>query len=105
MSKNEKGAYRVGVAVLPLLRRCLGLNHELNKPVAGIVGYCQFLLDDKESLKPQQILSIEEIRDCAIEIQKTLEEVSAEKASLAKKMDLKALEEDIAKAADPKATD
>lgn len=105
MTKDEKGAYRVGVAVLPLLRRCLGLNHELNKPVAGIVGYCQFLLDDKDTLKPEQVLSVEEIRDCAIKIQKILEELSAEKAELAKKMDLKALEQKVAQALDPKAAD
>ena len=105
MTQEEKGAYRVGVAVLPLLRRCLGLNHELNKPVAGIVGHCQFLLDDKDKLKPEQTLTVEEIRDCAIQIQTILEELSAEKANLSEKMDLKAIEQDMVGESDTKATD
>lgn len=105
MTEDKKGAYRVGSAVFPLLKRCLDLNHEFNKHVAGIVGYCQFLLDDRERLQPDQRLSIEEIRDCAIKIQATLDELSAEKATLAKEMDLRTLDEKTTGSAGPKATD
>ena len=105
MSEDEKGAYRVGVALLPLLRRCLSLNRELNKPVAGIVGYCQFLLDDKNRLQPEQRLSVDEIRDCAIKIQTILEEIAAEKANLAKEVDLGTFEEAATKTTEFKVTD
>ncbi|UCG63051.1 MAG: hypothetical protein JSV52_07155 [Candidatus Zixiibacteriota bacterium] len=92
MTHNQKGAQGINQAVLPILRRCLALSKELNNPVAGIVGYCEFLLDTSESLTAGQRLSIEEIRDFAVKIQTTLEELAAEKAALAKKIDITALE-------------
>ncbi len=105
MTKDEKGAQGINKAVLPLLRRCLGLNKELNNPVAGIVGYCEFLLDGSDSLSTGQKLSIEEIRDFAIRIQGTLEELAAEKTILASKIDLRALEGTMTQSGESKATD
>ena len=105
MTQSEKGAQEIHEAVLPILRRCLTLNKELNNPVAGIVGYCEFLLDTSESLSAGHRLSIEEIRDFAIKIQTTLEELATEKAALAKKIDISALENRAASSSGTKAAD
>lgn len=96
MTCDEKGAYRVDGTLLPFLRLCFGLNHEINNSLAGIVGYCEFLLDERENLTADQRTSVEQIRSCALKIQQTVEILAAEKSVLAEKMDIESLSQDAA---------
>lgn len=73
----------------PLIGRCLVLNHELNNYMAGIIGYCELLLDEEEQLSEDQKQMIHGIKKCANKIGKDIEEMAKEKALLADMIDLK----------------
>jgi len=73
----------------PLIGRCLALNHELNNYMAGIVGYCELLLDGEEQLSDDQRQMIRAIRKCANKIGKHIKAMAKEKALLADMIDLK----------------
>ncbi|MFQ5453736.1 MAG: histidine kinase dimerization/phospho-acceptor domain-containing protein, partial [Candidatus Zixiibacteriota bacterium] len=43
---NELEVYQ---AIKPYIAHCLTMNHEINNPLAGIIGYSEFLLEESES--------------------------------------------------------
>lgn len=75
----------------PYLAHCLTLNHDLNNPLAGILGYAEFIVDEKDNLSEDQIYFIEQIQKCAERIRNHVEQLANEKASLGNKVDLKSL--------------
>ncbi|MEA3297405.1 MAG: histidine kinase dimerization/phospho-acceptor domain-containing protein [candidate division Zixibacteria bacterium] len=84
--KNDLALFR---ALKPYIGRCLSLNHDINNPLAGIMGYTEFLLDDEDNLTKDQIGQLKQISQCAERIQKLVEELCEEKIALDKKIDLK----------------
>lgn len=75
----------------PFISRCLKLNHDLNNPLAGIIGYTEFLLDEEESLPENQREYIEQIKTCAERIENKITELCNEKIELSQKINLKQL--------------
>jgi signal transduction histidine kinase len=76
-------------ALKPYIGHCLRMNHDINNSLAGIIGYCEFLLMDTSNLKPQQKKQIETIAKCAEKIQKLVQNLCEEKIAIAEKIDLR----------------
>ena len=73
------------------IARCLQLNHELNNPLAGIIGYCDFLLETNQEIPDQLVVYIKQILSCAEKMEKTIQELSQSKVKLSEKLDLPSL--------------
>ncbi|UCC44359.1 MAG: hypothetical protein JSU65_00045 [Candidatus Zixiibacteriota bacterium] len=75
----------------PYLARCLTLNHDINNPLAGILGYAEFLLDESSNLSVNQKQDLERIQNCAKRIKEIVDGLCEVKIALAEKLDLKTL--------------
>jgi len=74
-------------ALKPYIGHCLTLNHDLNNPLAGIMGYAEFLQNDK-NLTEDQKHSLSQITACAERMKNLIENLCTHKMELAEKMDL-----------------
>jgi nitrogen-specific signal transduction histidine kinase len=72
----------------PYIGHCLSMNHDINNPLAGIIGYCEFLLLEPENLTKQQIKQLEMIAKCAERIRKLVENLCEEKIALTEKINM-----------------
>ena len=79
--------------IKPFISHCLTLNHDLNNPLAGIIGYGEFLLSEGENLTEDQIEYLNRILSCADRMRKLIEKLCVEKGELAKVVDLRDLSE------------
>jgi len=82
--------YALFLALRKYIARCLTLNHDLNNPLAGILGYAEFLLMDGDNLTQDQKVQIDQILKCAERIKKQVDTLCAEKIALAEEIDLEA---------------
>ncbi len=97
-SKEELALFRV---LKPYIGHCLTLNHDINNPLAGIIGYSEFLLEEVEGLNETQKGYLGQILECAERIKKLVENLCEEKIALDEKIDLKSVSETYQKAAKP----
>ena len=67
----------------PLIGYCLSLNHDINNPLAGILGYADFIQSDSEALSSAQREDLQQIIECAERIKALVGKVGIIKASLA----------------------
>jgi nitrogen-specific signal transduction histidine kinase len=73
----------------PYIGHCLTMNHDINNPLAGIIGYCEFLQLESENLNKDQQHQLEMIAKCAERIRKLVENLCEEKIALTEKIDLR----------------
>ncbi len=67
----------------PFLSRCLSLNHDINNPLAGIIGYAEVLLEeDSEPLTDEQRNGLNHILQCAEKIRALSNGLSEDKSRL-----------------------
>lgn len=76
--KDEISHY---LSIKPLMDRCLELDHDLNNPLACIMGYAQYLLDEPDGLDETQLDCLEQILRGAERMQEVIEALSREKAA------------------------
>jgi signal transduction histidine kinase len=74
--------------IRPYILKCLALNHDVNNPLAGIIGYGELLMYDK-SLTAEQKAHIEQIMLCAERIRTEVNELCEAKIALQGKVDLR----------------
>jgi len=99
MKNNEKNKFSNEVTadfntyteLKPYIARCLQLNHELNNPLAGIIGYCDFLLETNQNVPDEIVSYIKQILKCAERMEKTLQDLSQIKIKLNEKINLSTL--------------
>lgn len=96
--KEELALFR---ALKPYIGRCLTLTHDVNNPLAGIIGYSEFLLQEADQLDETQKGYLNQILRCAELIKKLAENLCEEKIALAEKIDLKSVTEAYKKTAKP----
>jgi signal transduction histidine kinase len=75
----------------PYIGHCLTLNHDINNPLAGILGYAEFMLSEPETLNQDQQHQLAKILQCAERIKKLVENLCDEKIALSEKYDLRAV--------------
>jgi signal transduction histidine kinase len=97
LSDQLKEELTIFQAIKPYIGRCLGLNHELNNVLAGILGYTDFLKEESEGMTEDQQHYIDQIQKCAERIQNTLMGLSDEKIELGQNLDLRQIAEQFQK--------
>lgn len=78
-------------ALKPYIGHCLTMNHDINNPLAGILGYAEFMLSEPETLSEDQQHQLQKILHCAERIKKLVEALCEEKIALAEKCDLRVI--------------
>lgn len=73
----------------PLLSACFGLNHDLNNPLAGILGFAEILLEPDSGLNEESRAHVRIISDCAERMKLSLIRLSDRKIELAGEIDLR----------------
>ncbi|MFH2049854.1 MAG: histidine kinase dimerization/phospho-acceptor domain-containing protein [bacterium] len=73
----------------PYISHCLTMNHELNNPLAVILGYAEFLFEECGQLSDDQKQYLLNIIKSAKKMQKCVTDLSEEKIALNEKIDLK----------------
>lgn len=88
-------------ALKPYLGHCLTLNHDINNPLAGILGYSEFLLTDGSELSEDQRGYVNQITKCAERIRKLVENLCDHKLSLSENIDVESIVDEYKKIAKP----
>lgn len=73
----------------PYLGHCLTLNHDLNNPLAGIIGYTEFLREESDQLSDEHKEFVDQIMRCAERIKRVLDNLSEEKIALSAELDFR----------------
>ncbi len=73
-------------ALKPYLGQCLTLNHDLNNPLAGIMGYVEFLIEESDQLSEEHREFVGQINRCAERIRQVLDSLCEEKIALSTKV-------------------
>ncbi len=77
--------------VRPFLARCLSSNHDFASPLAGILGFAEFLKGEADSLSDDQMRYVENILTCAEQIRAKLEILGNLKMKLSDEVDIDSL--------------
>jgi signal transduction histidine kinase len=88
-------------ALKPYIGHCLTLNHDINNPLAGILGYAEFMLAEADSLNEDQRQQLGKILHCAERIRKLVEALCDDKIALSEKVDLRVITDAYKKIARP----
>lgn len=91
MTEAQRNDLELLVQAKPFLAHCLNLNHEINNPLAGIIGYAEYMLGDDEPLTKDQRHYVEQIMMCAERIRALIVTLSERKSNLAERFDLAAM--------------
>jgi signal transduction histidine kinase len=83
--------YAIWLKLKPYIGHCLSMNHDLNNPLAGILGYCEFMLTDDDSLTATQRKHLQLINKCAERMKLQIEALCEEKIALSEGLDLRAI--------------
>lgn len=78
-------------ALKPYLGQCLSLNHDLNNPLAGIMGYLEFLQEESDQLSEEHREFVDQINRCAERMRQVLNSLCEEKISLSRKVDIRSV--------------
>ena len=88
--KEELAVFR---ALKPYIGHCLILNHDINNPLAGIIGYSEVLMEESGQLDETQKGYLRQILECGERIKKLVEDLCEEKIALTEGIDLKSVTE------------
>ena len=88
--KEERAVLR---ALKPYIGHCLTLNHDINNPLAGVIGYGELLMEESGQLDETQKGYLRQVLQCGERIKKLVEDLCVEKIALAEGIDLKSVTE------------
>ena len=88
LTKEQKEKLDLVEQLKPYLGHCLTLNHDLNNPLAGIIGYTEFLQEESDQLSDEHKEFVDQIMTCAERMRRVLDNLSEEKIALSTKLDL-----------------
>ena len=89
--KDLKEELAVYLALKPYIGHCLTFNHDINNPLAGIIGYGELLMEESGQLDETQKGYLRQVLQCAERIKKLVEDLCEEKIALAEGIDLKSV--------------
>lgn len=91
LAEQERKELELFGALKPYLGQCLSLNHDLNNPLAGIVGFLEFLMEESDQLSDEHREFVEQINLCSERMCQVLERLSDQKIALSAKVDLRSV--------------
>ena len=71
----------------------LSLNHDLNNPLAGVMGFLELALVHKDKMEPKAYELLKLIEKSAVKLNECLIEFTEEKHKMRSKVDLSSLEQ------------
>jgi nitrogen-specific signal transduction histidine kinase len=89
---SQADDYAIWQVLKPYIGHCLTMNHDINNPLAGVLGYCEFMLMD-DDLTPTQRKHLEQISESADRIKKIVESLCDDKIAMSEKIDLRTVTE------------
>jgi len=75
-------------ALKPYIAMCLSLNHDLNNPLSGVVGFGELLLEEAEDWPASERETLQSMLECAERIRRILDDLSEAKIKLSEEIDL-----------------
>lgn len=87
LTEEELKEFEIYQVIKPYIGHCLILNHELNNPLTGIIGYSEFLIED-ETIPANLNSSLKQILKSAERMKKLIESLCIEKIELEEKISL-----------------
>lgn len=78
--------------IKPLIGECLRLNHELNNPLAGVIGYTELMLSSETSLTDNQKELLGKILSSAEKMKYLIEDLCNNKIGMGRTIDLQEIE-------------
>ena len=90
ISESELVVYRL---LRPYIGRCLGLNHEVNNALAGVIGYAEFLSDGLGELSEEQRNCVSRILTSAERIEGIIDDLCRLKMRLSEEIDMQSVTE------------
>lgn len=96
--KREISVYR---RLKPLISYCLNLNHEINNPLGGILGYAELMLTENISIPENHRQNLQQIFKCAERIKRQIGKLGDRKSDLADEIDFEAVTAAYKQAAEP----
>ncbi|MDH3890860.1 MAG: hypothetical protein OEV49_07220 [candidate division Zixibacteria bacterium] len=93
LTENQQEELDLFEALKPYLGQCLTLNHDLNNPLAGIMGYVEFLIEESDQLSEEHREFVEQINRCAERMRQVLDSLCEEKIALSRKVDIRRVTE------------
>ena len=88
LTEKQQEDLKIFNALKPYLKDCLNLNHELNNPLSGIMGFTEFLLEESDQLSPEHREFINQISKCADRMHQVLNILCEKKIALSAKVDV-----------------
>ena len=70
----------------PLIRECIDIHHDLNNPLAGILGYAEFILSGPEQLTDTVKKDLQQIVKCAEKMKEITDRIARSKARILEDM-------------------
>lgn len=83
--REEIALFRV---LKPYLGHCLTMNHDLNNPLSGVLGYAEYILMDDDKLTEDQKANLQQIVKCAERMRELINHLCEEKIALTENIDL-----------------
>lgn len=80
--------FEIFLKLRPFISICLKLNHDLNNPLAGIIGYTEFLVMEPDGMTEDQVDLINKIAECASRMERIIKVLCDEKNALSEGLDL-----------------
>ena len=78
--------------VKPLIGECLRLNHDLNNPLAGVIGYTELMLSNDRDLTDNQKELLGKILSSAEKMKYLIEDLCNKKIGMGRTIDLQEIE-------------
>lgn len=88
ISREELKELEIFRVIRPYIARCLSLNHDINNSLAGVIGYCEFLLGESDQLSEGQREYLGQILICGERIRIAVESLCREKIALDSRIDV-----------------
>lgn len=91
LTKKQQEDLDLFEALKPYLGQCLSLNHDLNNPLAGIMGYLEFLQEESDQLSEEHREFVDQINRCAERMRQVLNRLCEEKIAMSRKVDIRSV--------------
>jgi len=94
LSEEEK-IQKLGLflEIEPFLHKCLNINHDINNPLTGILGYGEFMLEEADTMPPEFVQQLKMVMECAERIRCIVDDLTEAKSAVCGHVDFKALAE------------
>lgn len=82
----DEDEYQVFQILKPYIYTCLSFSHDINNPLAGIMGFAELLKEESNDMSESQIKLINRVLECAEKIKSSVNQLCDIKDELTNKV-------------------